>query len=78
MVTTSVSSIIVRPIEDVFALLTDARNNLLWQARAGLQATRQEPEEPVGVGTRITETWQLLGRKTEATRGVTEYEPNHI
>ena len=76
MVTTSVSIIIERPVEDVFAFLTDARNNALWQAKAGLKATRQEPEEPVGVGTRITETWQFLGRKTEATREVTEYERN--
>jgi len=77
MVTASVSIIIERPVEDVFAFLTDARNNALWQANAGLKATRQEPEEPVGVGTRITETWQFLGRKTEATREVTEYELNH-
>ena len=76
MVTNSVSIIIERPIEEVFAFLTDARNNPLWQANAGLQATRQEPEEPVGVGARITETWQFLGRKTEATREVTEYELN--
>jgi uncharacterized protein YndB with AHSA1/START domain len=61
----------------VFAFLTDARNNPLWQAKAGLKATRQEPEEPVGVGTRITETWHFLGRKTEVTREVTEYELNH-
>jgi uncharacterized protein YndB with AHSA1/START domain len=77
MVTNSVSIIIERPIEEVFAFLTDARNNPLWQANAGLKATRQEPEEPVGVGTRITETWQCMGRKTEATREVTEYELNH-
>src|SRR6266702_2605210 len=49
-------------------------HNALWQAKAGLQATRQEPEEPVGVGTRITETWRWMGRKTEATREVTQYE----
>ncbi len=77
METTSVSIIIECPIEEVFAFLTDARNNALWQANIGLKTTRQEPEEPVGVGTRITETWQFLGRKTEATREVTEYEPNH-
>src|SRR5258708_24678166 len=77
MVTTSVSIIVERPIEEVFAFLTDARNNPLWQANAGLKATQQEPEEPVGVGTRITETWQWMGRKTEATREVTEYELNH-
>lgn len=77
MITTSVSIIIERPIEDVFAFLTDARNNPLWQANVGLKATRQEPEEPVGVGTRITETWHFLGRTTEATREITEYEPNH-
>ncbi len=77
MVTNSVSIIIERPIEEVFAFLTDARNNPLWQANAGLKATQQEPEEPVRVGTRITETWQWMGRKTEATREVTEYELNH-
>ena len=77
MVTTSVSIIIGCPIEDVFAFLTDARNNALWQANASLKATQQEPEEPVGVGTRITETWQFLGRKTKVTREVTEYELNH-
>jgi uncharacterized protein YndB with AHSA1/START domain len=77
MVTTSVSSIIGCPIEDVFAFLTDARNNALWQANAGLKATQQEPEEPVGVGTRITEIWQFLGCTTEVTREVTEYELNH-
>src|SRR5260370_21705596 len=76
MVTNSVSIIIERPIEEVFAFLTDARNNPLWQANADLKATRQEPEEPVGVGTRITETWQFMGRKTEATREVTEDELN--
>jgi uncharacterized protein YndB with AHSA1/START domain len=77
MVTKSVSIIIERPIEDVFAFLTDARNNPLWQANAGLKATRQEPEEPVGVGTRITETWHFLGRTRDSTREVTEYELNH-
>ncbi len=76
MVNVETSIIINRPIEDVFAFLTDARNNPLWQANAGLKATRQEPEEPVGVGTRITETWQFLGRTAEATREVTEYELN--
>jgi len=76
MATTSVSIVIERPVEEVFAFLTDARNNRLWQARAGLQASRQAPEDLVGVGTRITETRHWLGRQTEGTSEVTEYEPN--
>jgi uncharacterized protein YndB with AHSA1/START domain len=75
MTTTCVSIIIERPVEEVFAFLTDARNNLLWQARAGLHATQQAPEDLVGVGTRITETWHWLGRQSEGTSEVTEYEP---
>jgi uncharacterized protein YndB with AHSA1/START domain len=79
MATISVSLVIERPIEEVFAFLTDARNTLLWQTPAGLHATEQAPEDLVGVGTRITETWRWLGRQMEGTSEVTEYEsPTHF
>lgn len=76
MATVTTSVIIERPVDEVFAFVTDARNNPLWQSGRGLQATRQEPDGPVGVGTRITETWHFLGRTSEATSEVTVYEPN--
>ena len=74
---TIASSIIVqRPVAEVFAFVTDARNNPLWQASSGLRQIRQEPESPVGVGTRITEAWHFMGRDAETTSEVTAYEPN--
>src|SRR5262245_17816971 len=69
------SIIIQRPIEEVFAFVTDAWNNILWQAKSGLKETRQAPESPVGVGTRITEVWNFMGRTEENVSEVTEYAP---
>lgn len=76
MQTITASIIIQRPVEEVFAFVTDARNNPLWQSKSGLKETRQAPDGPVGVGTRITEVWNFMGRTTEDTSEVTAYEPN--
>jgi len=48
MTTVSANFIIRASIEEVFAFVTDARNNVLWQSGAGLQSTMQEPEDAVG------------------------------
>jgi uncharacterized protein YndB with AHSA1/START domain len=76
METLVVSAIIQRPVEEVFAFLTDARNNTKWQAGGGLQRIQQAPESPVGVGTRILETRSFMGRTFETTSEVTDFEPN--
>jgi uncharacterized protein YndB with AHSA1/START domain len=74
METITTSIVIQRPVAEVFAFVADARNNPLWQTRAGLRQTRQEPDGPVGIGTRITETWHFMGRDTESQSEVTEFE----
>jgi uncharacterized protein YndB with AHSA1/START domain len=75
--TTITQSIVVaRPVEEVFAFVTDGRDNLRWQTGSGLERIHQTPEDPVGVGTRITEDWRFMGRTSESTSEVTEYEPN--
>ena len=74
MINVEVSIIINRPIEEVFAFLTDARNSSQWSS--GLVDIRQTPQSPVGVGTRITEVRKFLGRKMETTSEVVEYEPS--
>ena len=76
MRTITSSIIIERPIGEVFAFVTDARNNLLWQSSSGLKEIQQQPEGPVGVGTRIIETRVILGHGAENDSEVTEYEPN--
>ena len=74
MINVETSSIINRPIEEVFAFLTDARNSPQWDS--GLVDIQQTPQSPVGVGTRITEVRKFLGRKMETTSEVVEYEPS--
>jgi len=73
MVNVETSIVIHRPIEEVFAYITDARNQPQWDA--GLVEVRQTPESPVAVGTRVTEVRKFLGRKIESSREVVEYEP---
>ena len=68
------SVVINRPIEEVFAYLTRPENGL--QFRAGLLEAEQTSEGPMGVGTTFREVEQFLGRRTETTYEVTEYEPN--
>lgn len=75
METITTSIIVQRPVEEV-AFVVEARNNPLWQTSSGLRQTRQEPDGPVGVGTRITEKWHFMGRDSETTSEVTEFEPN--
>jgi uncharacterized protein YndB with AHSA1/START domain len=66
------SVVIDRPIEDVFAYLTDANNDSLWQA-ATLE-TEQTSEAPVGVGTIYRNVSKFLGRRIETTFEVTVHE----
>lgn len=68
--------VINRPVSEVFAFFSDARNNAKWQKDQGLQNLQQVPESPVGVGTLIKETWKFLGRKSETTSQVTEFNPD--
>jgi uncharacterized protein YndB with AHSA1/START domain len=76
MATISATVVIHCPVADVFAFITDARNNPRWQSIGGLKSSRQTPEDGLGVGTRITETWHFMGRQSESSSEVTEYEPN--
>lgn len=76
MQTITMTVVVNRPVDEVFAFVTDARNNLLWQAGSGLKEIRQAPDGPVGVGTRITEVRTFMGRTVEDVSEVTEYEPS--
>ena len=60
-----------RPPADVFRYLTDVEKAPEWQA----SALEVSPEGEIGVGTRIREIRNFLGRRAESTLEVTEYEP---
>lgn len=66
--------VINRPIEEVFAFLAKQSNSSQW--RGSVLESKQTSEGPVGVGTTGQVTSQFLGRRTESTWEVTEYELN--
>jgi uncharacterized membrane protein len=66
--------VIDRPVEDVFAYVTDVRNLPEWQESA-IEADWVEAAGP-GKGARLHERRELLGRTIESELEVTAYEPN--
>ncbi len=65
--------VIDKPLEDVFAYITDVNNNSLWQSST--LETEQTSEGAVGVGTTYRSVSKFLGRRIETTLEVTEHEP---
>jgi carbon monoxide dehydrogenase subunit G len=63
-----------RPVEEVFAYLTDVRNLPEWQQ--GVAETR--PEGETGVGARFVEVRTFLGKRLESTIEIVEYEPSRL
>ncbi len=61
-----------RPIEQVFAYLTDPAQLHEWQQTSEVEVLT---DGPVGAGTRISETRELLGRKLTQVVEVVQYEP---
>lgn len=63
-----------RPIEEVFAFVSDLDNQARW--RSGLDLAELTSDGPFGVGATYREVERILGRKMERTMEVTEFEPN--
>ena len=74
MVKIETSMVINRPIEEVFAFLTNPENDLVW--RSGVLESEQTSDGPMGVGTTARSVEQFLGRRIESTVEFTAYEPN--
>jgi uncharacterized protein YndB with AHSA1/START domain len=72
VVTIEFSTDIDRPLEEVFAWLTDPDRLPQWQSSA--VEVRQQSDGPVGVGTRFKEVRRMLGRRLESEVEVTVYE----
>jgi uncharacterized protein YndB with AHSA1/START domain len=67
--------VIERPIEEVFAFVTDPNNDPLWQSTS--LETEQTSEGPVDAGTTFRNTSKFLGRRIDSTYEVTENDPPH-
>lgn len=67
------SVIINKPVEQVFAFVTDARNDAKWQGGGeGIEVTGPSN----AVGAQFTEVRKFMGRELRSTREVTAFEPN--
>jgi carbon monoxide dehydrogenase subunit G len=71
-----VSVTIQRPLEDVFAYITNFENNPRWQS--GMQECRFTSEPPLRVGSTYKQVARFLGQRIESTFEVLEYEPNRM
>ncbi|MGW3033399.1 SRPBCC family protein [Streptomyces sp. NPDC001178] len=69
------SAEINRPIEEVFAFLSDGTNDPKFSPR--VQAITKTPEGPTAVGTVFTSTVKDAGMKTGRKFRITEFEAPH-
>jgi uncharacterized protein YndB with AHSA1/START domain len=66
------STTVKRPLEEVFAVLSDASNSPKWSSN--MQTVTKTSDGPTGVGTTYHSTAKMLGRRLEADSKVTEFE----
>ena len=74
MIKIETSIVINRPIEEVFAFVTDVEKLSQWSAE--LVEAKKTSEGPVGVGTTFSCVVKLLGRRMENDHEVSGYETN--
>ena len=68
--------VIDRPIQQVFAYVTDQTKTPSWQA--GLLEVRRTTEGPIGVGTKHTFVRSFMGRRMQADNEYVAYEPDKL
>jgi uncharacterized membrane protein len=77
VIKTKVSVVIHRPVDEVFAFVTDVRNFPLWFGGI-IQQSNPEAAGPIGAGTKFTQTNSFLGRTFETHFTVTHYAPDKL
>ena len=68
------SIVINRPVEEVFAFLSDYENLPKWSSVS--DEVKKTSAGPIDVGTTYRTVVKFLGRRLEGESEVTEYEPN--
>ncbi len=74
MVTNEKIITINRPVEEVFAYVSDLPHSTEWQP--GLLEVRPITKGPAGVGTQYSGVRKFMGRRMESVIEYTTYEPN--
>ena len=76
MVRIEVSTVIKRPVTEVFEFIVNNENDVLWQAGV-LESSDLSTGTPE-VGATYTQVAKVLGRRVETTNEVTAYEPDRV
>ena len=76
MITVEEAIVIERPLEDVFAYVSDQTNAPRWQP--GLLEVRRTTDGPIGLGTRHSVVRKLGGRTITLSNEYTRYEPDKL
>jgi uncharacterized protein YndB with AHSA1/START domain len=71
-----ISTVINRPLEEVFAFVSNPENYPKWLSSS--TEVKITSRGPVGVGTTFRPVVTFLGRRMEGESEVTEYEPNRV
>ena len=74
MINVDISTMVYRPIWQVFDFISSPENDFQWQY--GTLASARISEGVGTVGTLFRSIGHLMGRRVESTFEVTEYEPN--
>jgi uncharacterized protein YndB with AHSA1/START domain len=74
MVRAQLGTTIRRPVEEVFAVMSDLSNNPKWIS--AVSETTKTSDGPIGVGTTWHSVGTFLGRRMESDTTYTEFEPN--
>jgi carbon monoxide dehydrogenase subunit G len=75
MATLELSIVINRPLEEVFAFVSNPENSPKWIS--GISELTITSAGPIGVGTTYRSVLTFLGRRIETEAEFTEFEPNH-
>jgi len=70
------TTVINRPVEEVFALLSNLENYPKWSS--AFLEVQKTSEGPIGVGTTWRAVQKAFGQRLESEVEVTEYEPNRM
>lgn len=75
MINLDLSTLIDRPVSDVFAFVSNLNNMSKWNS--AVVSLEQVTPGDIGVGTKFKSVGEMMGRRIEGEVQVTSYEPDH-
>lgn len=73
MINFELSTLVDRPIEDIFTFLSNPLNTPKWQAMVA--SIEQVTPDPIGIGSKYNVHAALMGRTIDGLLEITSYEP---